>query len=154
MALTVKVAGPGCHLCHLQVGLESTVADAEELIAGTLDVDPEAQHLFCDLEELGPDSRLGPWVGDTGAVELLLVRRTAEQVGWLRELAALEDDEDVTPWLETLPEAGREDRDICLAAVERSPSALAGLSEELRADRGFVLAAVAGFGSMSLPWQS
>lgn len=149
--LALKISDHIAHLGDVEVDAGANVDEAKAAIAAALGVAADVQRLFHSGEELHWGSDLGgkasaiaaePQLGRSRALELQLMRRTPEQTGWLREIAGLYRWQ-VTAWLGGLPEAAREDPEICLAAVAQRGTALQYAAQKLRAQRDFMQAALA-----------
>lgn len=150
MAFEFGVFGPGGPLCDVRVSDEANLSELQSVIQAQTDIDPRSQRLFSGLRELRSGSSLADQLGSPcGRVEVLLVRRPEEQVGWLREL---ESQQLVAGnWLASRPDAAL-DREVVLAAVASNGMNLQYAAEKWKADREIVLAAMATSFGMALQY--
>lgn len=146
MALELSVSGLSGYLCSVCVGADASLSDAKAAIEDSLRIPALEQRLIHGTTELR-DVRALDDLPRSEPLNLILVRRTPEQVQWLREFEKLHWAQ-VIAWLATAaPEAARDDRDTMLRAVARTGGALQYASEQLRSNRPFVLEALAQCGS-------
>lgn len=146
MPTEIQVSGPAGHLCTLSLDPGATVSELKDAIVRQTDIGVHSQRLFHGGTELTNAERI-PALGsdDQEHVELLLIRRTPEQAGWLQELDNTSDIS-VISWLRAAPPAAQADRTVVLFAVQKQALALECAASELRADREVVLTAVRAWG--------
>jgi len=142
-SVEVQVRGIAGPLCKLRIGPLDLREHVQSMIQAETGIDFWSQRLFCGVREMLHDECVGSLlVGTSGPVDLLLVKRTQQQAGWLQELCSCVDP---VKFLRKYPEA-RSDYGVILElvvlAAGRGEVALPYASESLRADRGIVLAAV------------
>jgi len=144
-ARTVHVSGLSGPLCSILVEAEGRLAGLKAAIQEATDICGHSQRLIHGLNELRAEDSLGDLFDQLGtdvdSVDILLVRRSEEQVQWLQELEKLSCFS-VDDWLRDAPEGARSDRELMLSVVGKVPYALQHASLELRNDRDFMLAAV------------
>lgn len=139
MVLELRVLGPGGFICNVAIGVKAIVEEAQMAIQAETGIEPLSQRLFYGLQELRAGDTLDRLLAPAGPAEVLLVRRSPQQVAWLRELEALKFGAVV--WLSIQQDAAS-DREVVLAAVSKDGSALEHAAKELQADREVVLRAV------------
>jgi len=137
-----------------QAGTATSLATVKASIEQEVGIPVLAQRLLYGVQELREESNFAELLdglcldaggGRSGCgctLDLVVVRRSAEQVACLEEFRALSWTQ-VPGWLAQASEEARADREIVLAAVSRTGGALKYASVELRSDREFVLEAVA-----------
>ena len=131
---------PGGRVCTINLEASATVEDLKAAIEVLAGIPAASQRLFHGLQELRGSRGLGeqlPRSVPTLPYELLLVRRTAEQIVWL--LAVTQNGQA----LEFAPAEIKADREVVSTAVADNGHALRFAAAELRADRDVVRAAVA-----------
>merc|ERR1719422_231138 len=134
MALECRVSGVGGMLCEVCLDAGATVTELQSAIATSTGIPVSHQRLFHGSQELRQGGGI-PHVGGE-RVEVLLVRRTAEQVHWLQRLAARPH---CLVWAAKELQA---DRELVICAVTREGTMLDWAANELRADKEVVMAAV------------
>merc|ERR1719422_2658182 len=112
MALECRVSGVGGRLCEVCLDVGATVTELQSAIAAATGIPVSHQRLFHGSQELRQGGGI-PQVG-VDRVEVLLVRRTAEQLQWLQELAQWNGKRS---WLAQAPKAATEDREVVIAAI-------------------------------------
>lgn len=149
--MKLRIRSAGGSLCELRFDVGGSVRQIKEAVEVQIGIPARMQRLFHGHMELNNDRFRGNTIGleslrlDEHAredLELLLVRRSAEQADWLDEVESLCDDE-AAEWLKAAPAAAQEDREIVLTLVHKSDEAWPHAAPELRADLDFVSAAVA-----------
>lgn len=132
----VRVNSISGSLCAVSADPSWKVCDLKAAIEASSSVPVRQQRLINGVQEL-KDTDVLPVDGvEDGCADLLLVRRSPEQVKWLAAVR-----ECWTRFLD-VPHALRGDFEIAEAAVSKQGSMLRYVSEDLRADRRIVLAAV------------
>jgi len=137
--LSVAISGPSGLLCTLHACKSWSLRELKHAIQDDQGISYRQQRLIYGLRELSDADLLGELCADEPPdvpLDLTLVRRSLEQVEWLR--LAEED------WSELLNQPGEvwSDREVVLRAVASSVWALQHAAEELRADRAVVEKAV------------
>ena len=128
-------------MCTVSVDPSATLQEVKAAIESASGVPVLSQRLCHGARELVDGPIHGQLPLGTRREDLLLVRRTQEQVLWLQGLQ--ETEEYAADWLAAAPAEAQQDRCVVLAAVAMDPYALGHASAELQADREVVLAAVA-----------
>jgi len=137
-----RVCGAGGELCLAITEEDADLLDLKAAIEAETGIPVEQQRLLCGLVELRQGTSLRQFHrGTDQLVELLLIRRSQQQVDWLRELEDLGPQE-----LRHMPHAARADREVVMQAVAAEWSSLEHASPELRADREIVREALKGSG--------
>jgi len=137
--LSVAISGPSGLLCTVHACKSWSLRELKHAIQDDQGISWRQQRLIYGLRELCDVDLLEELCADEppdDPLDLTLVRRSLEQVEWLR--LAEED------WSELLNQPGEvwSDREVVLQAVTSSGWALQHASEELRADRAVVEKAV------------
>jgi len=149
MPFELRVNGPGGLLCTICFDAEASFAEVQRLVECRTGASPVSQRLYHGVHELTDDDDLAEVrsmfdAQGGGVVEILLVRRTPEQISWMQKIEASSPYQGGVWFICVAPPAVRSDRAAVLAIVSRcGGSSFRFASRELQADRVFVLKVVA-----------
>jgi len=149
MSLELRVNGPGGFLCTISSDAEVSFAELQRILEDRTGASLISQQLYHGTNELTDDGDLTEVrslldVEGGGVVEILLVRRTSEQISWLQKIEASSAYEAGVWFTCVAPLEMRRDRAAVLAIVSKcGGSSFRFASHELQADRVFVLKVVA-----------
>lgn len=136
------MSGPGGLICVVGFHGQS-IAELQAAIEARTGISAQSQRLFHGLRELAPSGHVGLAQIDEGSehVDLLLVRRSPEQLSWLKKIRELPPHLVASWLLECASPAMREDREVILEAVAKNGAALRAASPAFWADPMAVLVA-------------
>jgi len=149
MPFELRVNGPGGFLCTSSFDAEGPFAELQRLVEYRTGASSSSQQFYHGMHEITDDDDLAVVrshcdAREGGVVELLLVRRTPEQISWLQKIEASSAYEGGVWFTCVAPPAARCDRAAVLAIVSKcGGSSFRFASRVLQADRVFVLKVVA-----------
>lgn len=136
MLLELRIANPSGASFNINLKSGATLADLREAIETQTGFDPISQRLVLggSNKELRGNGALQDSLAGLaldGVVELVLLRRTSDQVLWLQRLER-QTAKEVKRWLGKQPPGMRADREVMLEAVAMDSRCLQLASEELK----------------------
>lgn len=145
MTLELRINSPCDHICTVHLPAEATLHELQASIEANAQIPRASQVLFHGLHRLSHTGTLGDALPIEGGCareeELLLVRKSREQIEWLQRVEE-QPGNSVVEWLRQAPADVQRDKDVVLVAVAKDAGAFQCASAELREDSDVMWAAV------------